>query len=180
MDEVKADMANVPYVSLVGALMYAAIGTQPDIAFAVGALSRFLSNPGRHHWNEAKHVLIYLKSTSHYAIRYSSNSSPPGRVIGYSRGVAMKLIESPIEGFSDSDWAGCVDTCRLTSGFVWIMGGGAICWRSKLQMIIVLSSTEAEYVGATPAVQEVVWLRDLLCKLEITDDSPSLLNLLHV
>jgi len=82
-----------------------------------------------------------------------------------------------IEGFSDSDWAGCVDTRRSTSGFVWIMGGGAICWRSRLQMIIALSSTEAKYVGTTPAVQEVVWLRDLLCKLGITDNSPSLLNM---
>jgi len=57
------------------------------------------------------------------------------------------------------------------------MGGGAICWRSKLQTIVVLSSTEAEYVGATPAVQEVVWLRDLLCELGITDTSPSILNM---
>jgi len=57
------------------------------------------------------------------------------------------------------------------------MGGGAICWRSKLQMIVMLLSTEAEYVGATPAVQEVVWLRDLLCKLGITDTSPSILNM---
>ena len=176
-DEEKTDMANVPYASLVGALMYAAIGTRPDIAFAVGALSRFLSNPGRRHWNEAKRVLTYLKSTSHYAIRYSSNMSPPGRVVGYSRGVAMKPVESPIEGFSDSDWAGCVDTRRSTSGFVWIMNGGAICWRSKLQSIVALSSTEAEYVGATPAVQEILWLRDLLCELGVIDPSPSLLNM---
>ena len=70
-----------------------------------------------------------------------------------------------------------MDTRRSTSGFVWIMGGGAICWKSKLQSIVVLSSTEVEYVGATPAVQEVVWLRDLLCELGITDDSPSLLNM---
>ena len=63
------------------------------------------------------------------------------------------------------------------------MGGGTICWWSKLQVIVVLSSAEAEYIGATLAVQEVIWLRDLLCKLGITDTSPSLLNmdnLLHV
>ncbi len=57
------------------------------------------------------------------------------------------------------------------------MGGGAICWRSKLQTIVTLSSTEAEYVGATPAVQEVIWLRDLLRELGIIDDSLSLLNM---
>ena len=59
---------SIPYASLIGALMYAAIGTRPDIAFAVGALSCCLSNPGRRHWNEAKRVLTYLKGTSHYAI----------------------------------------------------------------------------------------------------------------
>ena len=53
-DDRRTDMADVPYASLIGALMYAAIGTRPDIAFAVGALSRFLGNPRRKHWNEAK------------------------------------------------------------------------------------------------------------------------------
>ena len=66
-------MANVPYASLIGVLMYTAIGTQPNIAFAVGALSRFLRNPSRRHWDEAKQVLRYLKGTSHHAIRYSSD-----------------------------------------------------------------------------------------------------------
>jgi hypothetical protein len=176
-DETKADMADVPYVSLIGALMYAAIGTRPDIAFAVGTLSRFLGNPGRRHWNEAKCVLAYLKGTSNYVIRYSSNTLPTGEVIGYSRGVGMKPTGGSIEGFCDSDWAGCVDTQRSTSRFVWMMNGGAVCWRSKLQTIVALSSTEAEYVGATPAVQEVIWLRDLLCELKMTDSSPSILNM---
>jgi hypothetical protein len=89
----------------------------------------------------------------------------------------MHPTEGSIEGFCDSDWAGCVDTRQLMSGFIWIMGGGAICWRSKLQAIVVLLSMEAEYVGATPAVQEVIWLRDLLCELGVTDASPLLLNM---
>jgi len=89
----------------------------------------------------------------------------------------MRLTNGLIKGFCDSDWVGCVDTRQLTSGFVWMMGGGVICWRSKLQMIIALSSTEAEYVGATLAVQEVIWLRDLLRELGITGTAPSLLNM---
>src|SRR5258706_451728 len=78
------DMANVPYASLIGALMYTAIGTRPDIAFAVGALSRFLSNSGRHHWTEAKRVLSYLKGTSDYAIRYNTDKSAIGNIFGFS------------------------------------------------------------------------------------------------
>jgi len=88
-EEEKRDMANVPYVSLIRALMYTAISTRPNIAFAVGALSRFLSNPGRQHWNEAKHILSYLNGTSDYAIRYSSEKSLTGEVIGYSCGVGI-------------------------------------------------------------------------------------------
>jgi Reverse transcriptase (RNA-dependent DNA polymerase) len=109
-EEEKRDMADVPYASLIRALMYAAISTQPDIAFAVGALSRFLSNPGRCHWNKAKRVLSYLRGTSDYAIRYSSGESPAGRVIGYSHSIGIRLTEGSIEGFCDLDWAGCVDT----------------------------------------------------------------------
>jgi len=170
-------MANVPYMSLIRALMYTAIGTQPDIAFAVGALSRFLSNPGRQHWNEVKCVLSYLKGTSDYAICYSSEKSLTGEVISYLCSVGIQLTEGLMKGFCDLDWAGCIDTRCSTSGFVWIMGGGVICWRSKLQTIVALLSTETEYVGATPAVQEVVWLRDLLCELGITDTSLSILNM---
>jgi len=89
----------------------------------------------------------------------------------------MQLTEGLIEGFCDSDWAGCVDTHRLTLGFIWMMNGGAVCWRSKLQAIVALSSTEAEYVRATPAVQEIIWLRDLLCELRIANTSLSPLNM---
>ena len=93
-DNEKTDMASIPYASLVGALMYAAIGTRPDIAFAVGALSRFLRNLGRRHWHEAKRVLSYLKGTSHYAIRYSSDAYPTGKVTGYSCGVGMNRVRA--------------------------------------------------------------------------------------
>lgn len=93
-DEEKDDMANIPYASLVGALMYAAIRTRPNITFAVGALSRFLSNPGRHHWNEAKHIFSYLQQRVPLVMqlyRYHSQESSVGRVIGYSHGVAIQL-----------------------------------------------------------------------------------------
>ena len=175
-NEGREDMGNVPYANLVRALMYATIGTRPDIAFAVGALSCFLSNPRRHHWNEAKCTLCYLKGTANHAIHYSSSVSPTGRIMGYSHSVGMKLTEL-IKGFCNLDWAGCVDARRSTSGFVWMMSGSAVCWRSKLQSIVVLLSMEAEYVGATPAVQEIIWLRDLLCELNIINDSPSVLNM---
>ena len=144
--EEKRDMTNVPYVSLIRALMCAAIGTQPNITFTVGALSRFLSNPSRWHWNEAKHVLSYLKGTPEYVIHYSSEKSPTGEVIRYSHSVGMWLTNGLIKGFCNSDWARCKDTRQSTSGFIWIMGGGTICWRSKLQTIIVFLSMEAFFL----------------------------------
>ena len=162
-------MTNILYASLIGALMYAAIGTRPNIAFTIGALSHFLSNPGRCHWNEVKCTLCYLKGTANHAIHYSSNTSPVGRIVSYLCSVGMKPTKL-IEGFCDSDWAGCVDMRRSTSGFIWMMGGGVICWRSKLQSIVALSSMEAKYVGSTLAVQEIIWLRDLLHKLNIINE----------
>ena len=119
-DEDKRGMANIPYASLIGALMYATIGTRPDIAFAVGALSRFLSYPGRHHWNEAKCTLCYLKDTVSHAICYRSTASPSEAAVGHSCGVGIQPTGS-IKGLCDSNWAGCVNTQRSTSGFVWMM-----------------------------------------------------------
>ena len=133
---------------------------------------RFLGNPGTQHWNEAKCMLSCLKGTSHHAIQYSSNMSLIRRVAGYSCSVGMRLTEGHVKGFCDSNWAGCVDTHQSTSGFVWMMNGGAICWRSKLQTTVALLLTEVEYVRATPAIQEVIWLRDLLHKLNVANASP--------
>ena len=102
-------MKNIPYASAVGSLMYAQVCTRPDIAFAVGTLGQ--SNPGIDHWKAAKKVIRYLQGTKDYELMYRRTSN-------------LKVV-----GYSDSDFAGCVDSCKSTSGYIFILGGGAISWR---------------------------------------------------
>ena len=138
--EEKERMARVPYASAVGSLMYAMMCTRPDICYAVGLVSRFQSNPGIAHWKAVKRILRYLKGTSDYMLCYQS---PDLQMVGYS----------------DADWGGDIDERKSTSGYAFLLNGGAITWSSKKQSCISLSTMEAEYVACSAAVQEVVWLR---------------------
>ena len=149
----KADMANVPYAALIGKLLYLVICTRPDIAYAVGALSKFLSNPGRIHWKQALHVLRYVHTTIDEKLTYDGHH------------VETKLSASGVNphilGYTDSDWAGDLDTCRSTGGYVFMMCGGAVTWSSKRHSVVTLSSTEAEYTQTTASSQELLWITKL-------------------
>jgi hypothetical protein len=155
-------MKHFPYQSLIGTLMYAMLGTRPDIAYAVGSLSRFSSNSGKTHWDQALHVLGYLSQTRHYCLEFDGSDDDE--------------LTSLIIGYSDSDWAGDVDTRRSTGGYVVLMCKAAISWSSKLQSAPALSSTEAEYMAMTRAAQEAIWLRQLLKQLGFKQDSPTKLQ----
>ena len=85
----------VSYSSVVGSLMYAMMGTRPDIAYAVGVLGRFSANPKRHHWTAAKQVLRYLNTTSDMELKFDGND------VG---------IDMSFHGYSDVDWSGDPDT----------------------------------------------------------------------
>lgn len=120
-------MASVPYQALVGALLYLVQGSRPDIAFAVGDVSRYNSCYGKEHWMAAKRILRYLKGTKDYKLYF--NHSSDGKVLG----------------FADADWASDVDSRRSCTGYLFTMQGAAISWKSHRQATIALSTTEAEY-----------------------------------
>ena len=134
--------------------MYLMVSTRPDIAAAVGILSRFMENPGRIHWEGVKRVLRYVQGTKDFCLRYESQGS------------------LTITGFCDSDWAGCLDTRKSTGGYVFLLGKGAISWSSKRQKSTSLSSCEAEYVTAAHAAMEVSWLRNFLGELHLEPSGP--------
>lgn len=142
-------MRTVPYAHAVGSLMYLAISTRPDIAHAVGVLSRFSCNPGKAHWLAVKHLFRYLKGTLDYKLTYMPDKKSPSLFTAYS----------------DADHAGCKDTGRSTGAYVVKMGTGAVSWSSKLQPIVALSTTEAEYVAACSAGTEICWMRNLFTEL---------------
>eukprot|EP00253_Pinus_taeda_P026812 PITA_26812 len=142
--EEEEDMSCVPYESVVGSLMYAIVYTRPEIAHAVGLLSRFMSKPGKEHWTSVKRVFRYFRGTSDYGLCYQGR---PG----------LDIVLD-IRGFVDADWAGDLDQRRSTSGYVFNLFGGAVSWMSKKQSIVALSNIEAEYMAATHASKEAVWL----------------------
>jgi hypothetical protein len=142
------------YRATVGSLLYIANWTRPDISFAVSELSRFVSNPGPAHLEAAKRVFRYLKQTVDLHLEYSPRAVPD-----------FPIAENQLWGYVDSDWAGCPDDRRSTSGYVLMLNGAAISWRSKRQSVHALSSAEAEFIAASSVVQEVIFLRRLLSEL---------------
>ena len=132
--------------SLVGGLIYLT-HTRPDISFSVGVVSRFMSNPSKQHYGVAKRILRYIAGTLNYGIWYTHVTN-------------FRLV-----GFTDSDWASSLDDRRSTSGYVFGLGSGAITWNSKKQATAALSTAEAEYVAATTAACQCIWLRRMLCNL---------------
>ena len=166
-DEAK-QMNRIPYRSAVGSLMYLMVCTRPDIASAIGQVSRFLENPGKLHWEAVKRIFIYLKSTQEVEIRYVRNG------------------EIKLEGYSHSDWGGCPDTRRSTGAYVFKLGEAVVSWASRRLTTVALSSCEAEYMAACTAAKEAVWISKLLQELKypwrgavpIKTDSQSAANLI--
>jgi hypothetical protein len=140
-------MSHVPYASAVGSLMYAMVCTRPYIAHAVGVLSRYMSKPGKEHWTTVKRVFRYLRGTTSYGLFYQGRSR------------LDKVVD--IHGFVDADWDGDLDCKRSTSGYVFNLFGGEISCMSKRQAVVALSTTEAQYMAATHASKEEVWLQRL-------------------
>jgi hypothetical protein len=154
------EMRQYPYISVVGSLMYLALTTRPDIAYAAGVLARFNSNPGLVHWQAVKHVLRYLKGTMDFKLVYKPSDS-----------------SEPFITYSDSDHGGNPDNGRSTGGYVVKIGTGAVSWSSKLQSLVALSTTEAEHISAVEAGKEIMWLRQFMGELGYDISGPSLLRM---
>jgi hypothetical protein len=158
-DEQRSLADKRPYPTLVGKLLYLATCTRPDIAYAIRELSRFMSNHGEQHWNAAKHLLHYLKGTKSLGVMYGNIDNP------------YPLFRS----FTDSDWA-MGEKRRSITGYLIEMGGGPICWASKQQAVVALSSAEAEYIALGFTSRQVIWLRSLAAELGYPQPGASIIN----
>lgn len=147
-------LAKLPYRALVGTLNYIALGTRPDIVFAVQQLSQGLNSYTFAHWEAAKRVLRYLKGTRELKLHLSGRK--PAQLIG----------------FTDADYANCPDTRRSVSGYCFSLGSGMVSWATRKQKTVSLSSCEAEYIAAAEACKESTWLHSLdalgFCQLSPT------------
>ncbi|XP_042974887.1 secreted RxLR effector protein 161-like [Carya illinoinensis] len=144
-------MTKIPYASVLGSLIYAQIYTRPDISFAVDMLGRYQSNPGMSHWKAAKRVLRYLQGTKDYQLTF------------------RRTDNLEVTGYSDSDFAGCFDSRKSTSGYVFLLAGGAISWKSMKQTITTSSTMEAEFVACFEATVHGLWLRNFISGLGVVD-----------
>ena len=155
------------YRANVGALLFLTRCTLPQISYAVGRLGRFSSNSGPEHWKEMTHLLKYIRTVRNMGIVYTRPKSL------YCHTLVPSLILSNWNkqksehfiSYTDSDFAGCPDTLRSTSGGVVSWMGAAICWNSSLQACVTLSTAESEMVALSKGAQEVIWLRRFIGEL---------------
>ncbi|KAJ9697292.1 hypothetical protein PVL29_009194 [Vitis rotundifolia] len=150
-DDEREEMRTIPYSSLVGSLMYAQVCTCPDIAFVVGMLGRYLSNPGSQHWKAAKKVLRYLQGTKDLMLTYRRTN----------------ILD--VVGFCDADFAGCIDDKKSTTGYIFVMAGGVVSWKSVKQTLTTSSTMEAEYVACYEACCHAIWMRNFISALGVVD-----------
>ncbi|UYV61059.1 hypothetical protein LAZ67_1003272 [Cordylochernes scorpioides] len=150
------EMNKIPYRQTIGSLMYLMTGTRPDIAYAVSRVSQFMNNPGPSYWTAVKKIFGYLKATKNIGICFGGSSC------------TTSLI-----GFSDADFAGDLDTRKSTTGNVFMLNNGPISWCSQKQNCVSLSTTESEYIAASKATKEAIWLRQLLRDLHQEQVKPT-------
>lgn len=142
------------YRSIVGSLRYL-VNTRPDLAYSVGYVSRFMEKPTPKHWAAVKHILRYISGTLKIGCWFGRNKSEN-----------LELV-----GFSDSDMAGDMDDRKSTTGVLYRLGESLISWQSQKQMVVALSSCEAEYIAATTAACQGIWLSRLMA--EILGEKPN-------
>ncbi|GJZ85022.1 hypothetical protein Tco_0650361, partial [Tanacetum coccineum] len=149
-EEVKR-MQNVPYASAVGSIMYVVRCTRPDVAFAQNITSRFQQNPGECHWTAVKNILKYLRNTKDMFLVYGGNPE----------------AELRVDSYCDAGFETDRDDTKSQTGYVFILNGGAVDWKSSKQSTTAMSATEAEYIAASEAAMEAVWIRKFISGLGI-------------
>src|SRR6266508_3270501 len=147
------------YCSLVGSLRYL-VHTRPDLAYSVGYVSRFMETPTVEHLTAVKHILRYIAGTRILGCFFPWEPRGDERLVG----------------FSDSDMAGDVDDRKSTSGVLFFLGRSPISWHSAKQKVVALSSCEAEYIAATTAACQGIWLSRLVAELTGAAEDPATLR----
>lgn len=141
------------YQRLVGRLIYLS-HTRADIAYAVSPVSQYMHNPSTDHMEAVMRILQYLKGA-------------PGKGL-----MLRKYNHLRIEGYTDADWAGSITDRKSTSGYLTLVGGNLVTWRSKKQKVVALSSAEAEFRGMAKGVCELLWLQKLMIELRYPPGLP--------
>ncbi|GJW94851.1 retrotransposon protein, putative, ty1-copia subclass [Tanacetum coccineum] len=155
-------MQNVPYASAVGSIMYAVRCTRPDVAFAQNITSRFQQNSGEAHWTAVKNILKYLRNTKDTFLVYGGNPE----------------AELQVNCYCDAGFETDRDDTKSQTGYVFVLNGGAVVWKSSKQSTTAQHATEAEYIAASEAAKEAVWIRKFIDELGVvpSNDYPIKMN----
>ena len=152
-------MSKIPYASAIGSIMYAMICTRPDVSYALSVTSRYQADPGESHWTAVKNILKYLRRTKDVFLVYGGEE------------------ELVVNGYTDASFQTDKDDYKSQSGFVFILNGGAVSWKSSKQETVADSTTEAEYIAASEAAKEGVWIRKFITELGVVPSACSPLDL---
>ncbi|GJS46568.1 hypothetical protein Tco_0596689 [Tanacetum coccineum] len=144
-------MQNIPYASAIGSIMYAVRCTRPDVAYAQNITSRFQKIPSEVHWTAVKNILKYLRNTKDMFLVYGGDTKRDLRVSCYT----------------DAGYLTDADDIKSQTGYVFVLNGGAVDWKSMKQSIFATSSIDAEYIAAFDASKEVVWICKFIYELGV-------------
>ena len=161
-DEERNRMENVPFAEVCGSLLYA-VNTRPDIAYSVHNICRHMQNVHPSHWTAAKRIVAYLKKHPKLGMTYERKNDPRER---------LELI-----GYSDSDFAQDPISRKSTTGYVIYLGGSVVAFKTKLQPIVTLSSTGAEFVAGCACAKEMMSIKHLLDDIGIPLTSTPVLKM---
>jgi len=151
----KSDLTTHLYMQVIGSLLHLSNSTRPDIAYAISILAAKMQSPTVSDWQKAKRLFRYLKGTKSHALHCEKNTG--------------KLN---IDVYSDADHANCTETRRSRTGIVISVSGFPITWQSKRQTLVTVSTVESEYVAASSACQELIWILSVLKELKIEYNQP--------
>jgi hypothetical protein len=154
----RSRMSAIPYASAIGSTMYAMTCTRPDISYAQSVTSRYQADPGESHWAAVKTLLKYLRRTKDMFLVYGGED------------------ELGVKGYTDASYLTDSDDSRSQSGYVFVMNGGAVSWKSSKQDTVSASTTEAEYIAASEAAKEAVWIRNFLMDLGVVQGASNPLD----
>jgi hypothetical protein len=150
----------LPYQSLIGSLMFLVTCTRPDIAYAVNSASRVMTRWSISHWKQAKRILQYLKGTRSLSLKFNGKNNS----------------DELLSAYTDADYAADRDSRRSTTGFVCLLNGGPIAWKSQLQKSVSLSTAEAEYMSLCSCTQEIVYLRNFMTNIGCKQIKPTIIH----
>ena len=136
------------YQAVVGSLLYLSTKIRPDIAFSVNSITHFYASPTKEHWIAVKRILCYLNGSRQVGPLYTASS-----------------LSEEITSYSDADWAGDVGDRKSTSGYVFLLGGATVSWKSAKQTTVAVSTAEGDYIALSTASQGAIWFQRLMSDL---------------